>query len=154
AVRAGLGRRTAGAMAVMLVATNAPDLDIVTAMTGGAVPYLAAHRGWTHGPLGVAGLSLLAAVIVWLLLRRRADPVRRPALLDVIGVALVGGCLHVLMDLPTSYGTRILTPFDRGWFAFDWMPIIEIYVWVLLFAGIVVMRVQRTRRQTIARAVL
>ena len=55
----------------MLVAANAPDLDIVTAMTGGAVPYLAAHRGATHGPLGVVLLGLAIALVIWLVLRRR-----------------------------------------------------------------------------------
>ena len=40
----------------------------------------------------------------------------------------------MLMDLPTSYGTRVLSPFDTTWFAFDWLPIIDIYVWAMLAA--------------------
>src|SRR5262245_33335104 len=65
-VRAGLGRRTPGAMPAMIVASNAPDFDIVAALTGGALPYLAAHRGPTHGILGIIVLALVVAAIVWL----------------------------------------------------------------------------------------
>ena len=32
------------------------------------------------------------------------------------------------MDLPTSYGTRLLSPFSWRWFAIDLMPIIDIYL--------------------------
>jgi membrane-bound metal-dependent hydrolase YbcI (DUF457 family) len=153
-VRAGLGRRTPGALPVMLVAANAPDLDIVTAMTGGAVPYLAAHRGATHGPLGVVLFGLAIALVIWLVLGRRRDPDRRPSLAALIGVGLIGGVLHVLMDLPTSYGTRILSPFDTTWFAFDWLPIIDIYVWAMLIVGLIAARFAPVRRAAIARVTL
>ncbi len=39
------------------------------------------------------------------------------------------------MDLPTSYGTRLLSPFVDTWFALDWLPIIDLYVWALLGIG-------------------
>lgn len=152
-VRAGLGRRTPGALPVMLVATNAPDLDIVTALTGGAVPYLAAHRGATHGPLGVVLLGAAVAVaMAWLWRRRHPD--RPTSLAALTGIGLIGGALHVLMDLPTSYGTRLLAPFDSTWFAFDWLPIIDVYVWALLLVGLVAARLAPARRASIARAAL
>ena len=80
-VRAGVGRRTPGATAAMVIASNAPDLDIISAITGGAVPYLAAHRGPTHGVLGVLGLALVSALIVWSVQRVRGgrNPSRRSA---------------------------------------------------------------------------
>ena len=46
----------------------------------------------------------------------------------LIAVSMIGVLLHVLMDLPTSYGTRLLSPFDWHWFAVDWMPIVDIYL--------------------------
>lgn len=153
-VRAGLGRRTPGAMATMLAASSAPDLDIVTAITGGATPYLAAHRGWTHGPLGVLALGGGVALAIWLLLQRRADPSRRPSLVPLLGVAFFAGLLHVLMDVPTSYGTRALSPFEPTWFAFDWLPIIDLYVWALLIGGLVIARLTPARRAMAARTVL
>ena len=54
----------------------------------------------------------------------------------LIAVSIVGVLLHVLMDLPTSYGTRLLSPFDWHWFAVDWMPIIDIYLLMALVIGL------------------
>ena len=52
------------------------------------------------------------------------------------GVSMIGGLLHVLMDLPTFYGTRPLSPFDWHWYAVDWMPIVDIYLLMALAAGL------------------
>jgi hypothetical protein len=40
------------------------------------------------------------------------------------------------MDFPTSYGTRLLSPFDWHWFAVDWLPIVDIYLLMALAAGL------------------
>jgi hypothetical protein len=40
------------------------------------------------------------------------------------------------MDLPTSYGTRPLSPFAWTWFAEDWEPIVDIYLLAILAAGL------------------
>ena len=50
--RTALGRAGRGTTAALVIASNAPDLDIVTT-AGGAVSYLRWHRGPTHGPLGL-----------------------------------------------------------------------------------------------------
>jgi hypothetical protein len=44
------------------------------------------------------------------------------------------------MDLPTSYGTRLLSPFLPTWYAFDWMPIVDIYLLAVLAGGLVLAR--------------
>ena len=54
-----------GTTAALLLASNAPDIDIVTT-AGGAVKYLEWHRGLTHGPLGIVGLGVVTAVLVWI----------------------------------------------------------------------------------------
>jgi membrane-bound metal-dependent hydrolase YbcI (DUF457 family) len=156
-VRAGLGQRTPGAMTVMLIASNAPDLDIAAAITGGAVPYLAAHRGPTHGVVGIFLLALGAAMLVWLgqrLGRGLVVKELRGSVGVLLGVGLAGTVLHVLMDLPTSYGTRVLSPFSETWYAFDWVPIVDIYLWALLIAGVIAMRLRPGARMAIARSVL
>ena len=68
--RTPLGRAGRGTTAALLVASNAPDIDIVTT-AGGGVSYLQWHRGPTHGLLGVAGLGVLTAGLVWLWQRFR-----------------------------------------------------------------------------------
>jgi hypothetical protein len=50
-------------------------------------------------------------------------------------VSIIATLFHVLMDLPTSYGTRVLSPFAWHWFAVDWMPIIDVYLLTILIGG-------------------
>jgi membrane-bound metal-dependent hydrolase YbcI (DUF457 family) len=139
--RTSLGR-SGGATAALVLASNAPDADIV-ASAGRAIDYLEWHRGPSHGPLGVLGLALLTAGIVWTArgwLKREPSgddaPFGRLVFLGIIGTAG-----HILMDLPTSYGTRLLSPFDWRWFAGDWMPIIDIYLLAILAAGLIFGRI-------------
>jgi len=153
-VRAGVGRRTPGATAAMVIASNAPDLDIMSAITGGAVPYLAAHRGPTHGVLGVLGLALISALTVWSVQRVRGRTESVTSIGRLIGVALIGTALHVLMDLPTSYGVRLFSPFDTTWYALDWLPIVDVYLWVLLIGGTIAAQVRRGQRVFLARGAL
>jgi len=49
---------------------------------------------------------------------------------------MIAVTFHVLMDLPTSYGTRTLSPFTWTWFAEDWEPIVDIYLLAILGAGL------------------
>jgi membrane-bound metal-dependent hydrolase YbcI (DUF457 family) len=130
--------RPVGATAALVLASNAPDLDIV-ASAGRAIDYLEWHRGPSHGSVGVLALAALTAGLVWSarrILRRKPSEddasFRRLLLLGIVGT--VG---HIVMDLPTSYGTRLLSPFDWRWFAGDWIPIIDIYLLAILAAGLI-----------------
>jgi membrane-bound metal-dependent hydrolase YbcI (DUF457 family) len=152
--RAGLGRRVPYATATLILASNAPDVDIVAGFRSG-VDYLAAHRGPTHGPLGVIGLGLVTAGIIsaWSRLRSPGDGVGRndgstSHFMRWWGLAMIGIVCHVFMDLPTSYGTRLLSPFISTWYALDWMPIIDVYLWLVLGAALVAG--SWTRRERIA----
>src|SRR5207249_2739548 len=62
--RTPLGRAGRGTTVALVAASNAPDIDIVATVRGG-VSYLAWHRGPTHGPLGIVGLGVATAAIVW-----------------------------------------------------------------------------------------
>ncbi len=121
----------------LVLASNAPDLDFV-GVAGGAVKYLQWHRGPTHGALGVVGLGLATAALVWagLRTRNRDAPDSHTSFGRLWLVAMTGVLCHVLMDLPTSYGTRLLSPFDWHWFAEDWLPILDIYLLAILAAGL------------------
>jgi hypothetical protein len=77
-------------------------------------------------------LGAVVAGIVWGWHRVRDAPVRFRMLL---AVSMIGVLLHILMDLPTVYGTRLLSPFDWSWYAVDWMPIVDIYLLIVLIAG-------------------
>jgi len=143
--RTPLGRAGRGTTAALILASNAPDIDIV-ATAGGTLKYLEWHRGPTHGPLGIVGLGLVTAALVYgarrLIDRGRAssavDVHNNASFVQLAGISILGVLFHVLMDLPTSYGTHLLSPFDWHWYAFDWMPIIDIYLLGALAAGLLI----------------
>jgi membrane-bound metal-dependent hydrolase YbcI (DUF457 family) len=149
--RTPLSRAGRGTTTALILASNAPDIDIV-AIAGGAANYLTWHRGPTHGPLGVVGLGVVTATLVWggrrIYDQHRArrgavppgrmvtpTPERAASFGMLVAVSILGVLLHVLMDLPTSYGTRILSPFNWHWFALDWLPIVDIYLLTVLVIG-------------------
>ena len=162
--RTRLARVGRGTTAALLLSSNAPDIDIVAA-AGGATKYLEWHRGPTHGPLGLVGLGLASAAIVWfgqriVEARRANDPkasepraaADRASFAALAAVSMIGVLVHILMDLPTSYGTRLLSPFSWRWYAFDWMPIIDIYLLMVLAAALLGggTEVQRRTKASIA----
>src|ERR1700716_2996868 len=77
--RTPLSRAGRGTTAALILASNAPDVDIV-ATAGGAVKYLEWHRGPTHVRLGLAGLALITAGLVWI--GRRVYDRRQPTLVN------------------------------------------------------------------------
>ena len=156
--RAGLDRRVPYATATLVLASNAPDIDIVAGLHNG-VDYLAVHRGPTHGPLGVIGLGLFTAAIiqVWSRLRAGNEDGDRGGTRHFTrwwALAMIGIICHVLMDLPTSYGTRLLSPFVWTWYALDWMPIIDVYLWVVLGGAVIAGWTRRRPRLAIVALVL
>jgi membrane-bound metal-dependent hydrolase YbcI (DUF457 family) len=139
--RTPLGRGGRGTTAALVLASSAPDIDIV-ATAGGAVDYLRWHRGPTHGLLGVVPLGLAVAGLVWVGGRAfaRDRAAKAASFRWLVAVSTIGVLLHLLMDLPTSYGTRLLSPVDWRWFSEDWMPIIDIYLLLTLGAGLLLGR--------------
>src|SRR5947207_2024862 len=142
--RTPLGRAGRGVTTALLLASNAPDVDIVMTARGN-LSYMEWHRGPTHGVIGVVALGLLVAFLVRLG-QRIADryDLRRPGaaaeteapLWMLIAAATIAVVCHILMDFPTSYGTRLLSPFDWHWFATDLMPIVDVYLIIILVAGL------------------
>ena len=86
------------------------------------------HRGFTHSLLAVPLFALAGA-----LLGRSLGGDRWFKPLFILGLAALGS--HLLLDLATSYGTQILSPFSRRRFALDWIFIIDPYFTALLVAG-------------------
>src|SRR5438034_957409 len=154
--RTPLGRAGRGTLPALIIASNAPDVDIV-ATAGGTVSYLEWHRGPTHGPIGVIALGLATGCIVAAarrLRRGRRDETRDASFAMLVSISMIGVLLHILMDLPTSYGTRLFSPFDWHWFAFDWLPIVDIYLLMVLVAGLIFSEVSRPSRRRVAAIVL
>lgn len=133
--RAGLDRTTPLATATLVLASNLPDVDILTVWWGD-LAYLEHHRGITHSVLGLAlqGPILAGAVVLFDRLARLprrpgAEPARFGRLLVV---ALVGLFVHLLLDWTNMYGVRPLLPFAETWFYGDIVFIVDPWLWLVL----------------------
>jgi inner membrane protein len=124
-----LGRRALafGAFAEML-----PDVDIVMNWSGPMGEFLY-HRGFTHSVwFGPAVGSLLG----WVAWRRYG---RRPETLAAwVSLFVVGILTHPLLDLCTSYGTQLLSPFSNRRFVVDAIAIVDPAYTLLLLAALAV----------------
>jgi inner membrane protein len=133
--RAGYHRATPLATATLILAANAPDIDILTGF-GGDYATVAHRRGWTHGPLALALLpfavmGLMLAYDRWV--RRRRDPGAPPANAPALFLlALLGTATHPLLDWMNTYGIRLLMPFRREWYYGDALFIVDPWVWLML----------------------
>ena len=127
--RAGLDQRVQGATVTLALASNLPDIDIVSGLWGN-VAYLEHHRAISHAfpasPFLAAGLALVLCRLRGS--QRRFGPT---FLLSWLGVSL-----HIIWDLWTSYGTRAMLPFDATWYSWDWMFIVDpVFLALLIVAS-------------------
>ncbi len=153
--RTPLGRAGRGTTVALVLASNAPDTDVVM-VAGGALQYLEWHRGPTHGLLGIVALGLATAGLVWWGLRLfdRAHSAQHAPFRMLAAVSTIGVLLHITVDVPTSYGTRLLSPFDWHWYASDLMPNEDVYLLIALAGGLLIGRGSAALRRRIAFLVL
>src|SRR5271168_428266 len=67
--RAGLNRLTPQATAILVLAANIPDIDVVSS-AGGSLAYLHYHRHLTHALSMAPGMALLPVLLVWAVVRK------------------------------------------------------------------------------------
>lgn len=136
--RAGLNRKTGLATLTLVLASETPDLDIVT-LFGGSVSYLQHHRGITHTLLGApfvaAGTLALVFGIYRFLLSRGRKPKLAPDWRLLYFYALFAVLIHLFMDFTNTYGVRPFEPFNWKWYSWDIFFILDpILLAVLLLA--------------------
>jgi inner membrane protein len=134
---AGLKSRTRFGSPALMIAANLPDIDVLVFATG--VPAVSFRRGWTHGVLAQALLPVfLAAVfLAWDRRRPRRDPATPPARAGtLLAIGYLGVLSHVLLDYLNNYGVRLLMPFSSRWFYGDTLFIVDVWLWLLLGAGV------------------
>lgn len=139
---AGLKRRTSLGMATLLLAANAPDIDIAVLATGTLQMYF--RRGWTHGVVGMVVLPLLLTGLMLLwdrwVRQRRAHPLPRADATQLLLLAYVGILSHPLLDFLNSYGIRLLKPFSDRWFYGDALYIVDPWMYLLLGGAVLAAR--------------
>jgi|SRR5688572_136959 len=126
--RAGLDRICTRAPALLMLAANAPDIDVVAAFDGSAT-YLDHHRGATHSLLMIPVMAAAVVAVVGLIVRGRNMQWVRAWLLAMVGVLS-----HLLLDWTNIYGIRLLWPFDRTWKRLDTVSVIDPWIWAALAA--------------------
>lgn len=95
------------------------DLDALIRSSSDTLLYIEYHRQFTHSfafaPVG----SLLAALALWPLLKRRAWFAR------VYLWCLLGYLIHPVLDAATSYGTQLWWPISDQRVAWNWISVID-----------------------------
>ena len=102
-----------------------PDSDFVLGLINGQF-YLKYHRDFTHSLILIPFYALFFS---WIFVKLS----KRPYFWSFYKICLPVLASHVLLDLFTSYGTMIFSPFFENRYAWDLIFIID-----LIFSGIVV----------------
>ncbi len=112
-----------------VLAAELPDLDNLLPAENAVVHALQAHRGLSHALVFTPVVALAATAGAKLRFRAaRTGPVLLFSLLSVTFA-------HLLADLWTGWGTRVLLPFsDRRW-TLDWTMVVDPWVTLPLLAG-------------------
>ena len=132
--QAGLKRRTALGAATLIIAANLPDVDILSYFRGETFA-LGFRRGWTHGILALLAWPWILAGVM--LAFDRIVTRRGARFQPLLLLAAVGILSHPLLDSLNTYGVRWLMPFSDRWFYGDTLFIVDVWVWLLLTAGLV-----------------
>jgi inner membrane protein len=127
--RAGFNRLTPAATPILLIASNAPDADVIS-IAGGWLNYLHYHRHFTHSLLMMPVLALLSVAAVRFIGRRHVNWI------GAFIAAFVGLVSHVLLDWTNIYGIRLLLPFSDRWMRLDTTNVVDLWIWAVCLLGI------------------
>src|SRR5258708_16788880 len=138
--RAGLNRKTGLATLTLLLAAEAPDLDML-AYFGGSVAGFQHHRGFTHTFLGAPVVAAVVVTGVYGIYRlmglRGWKPKLAPRWKLLFVYALIAALVHIFQDFTTSYGVRPFAPFHPKWYSWDIVSIVDpIMLAVLVFGPV------------------
>jgi inner membrane protein len=134
--------------AMLVVSEIAADLDFLSYF-GGPSAYLRFHRGVLHSVLGSVVLACVLAVVFWAVARRRAE-VKNSALklprlnfASAVVVCGVGVLVHLLFDLASGIGVRLLWPFREKWTEWDLVSALDPWILVVLVLALALPEVLR-----------
>jgi len=137
--RTGLDDWVPRAAITAVIASNFPDIDIITALSSTAT-YLEYHRGITHTFVGVPLLALGFTAVMYIFSGN---------FWKTYLVALIAMSTHPLLDYTNTYGLRPFLPWNPTWYYGDLLPIIDPYLDAVLFTGILAGEVSRNNKRFI-----
>ncbi len=133
--------------AMLVISGVAADLDFLSYF-GGASAYLRFHRGVLHSVLGSVVLVCALTLVFWAVARRPAAknsvvndaPLSFRAATAVCGVGVV---VHLIFDLASGIGARLLWPFREKWSGWDLVSTLDPWILVVLVLGLALPEVLR-----------
>ena len=123
--RAGLNKGLPRAGWLLLMAANAPDVDVITAVAGAGV-YFEHHRAITHALIGIPFVAVLPVLVMRYVFRQPLPWVRAWI------VSLIAVASHVALDFTNAYGIRLFLPFSDEWPALDITSVVDVWIWAAL----------------------
>lgn len=123
-----------------------PDIDSFIGLIARDL-YLIHHRGLTHSVVFAPILALLLALVFNLFLKG-------VGLKDLFLISLAGLGLHIGLDLLNSYGTQIFYPFTHKAYSLDLDIILDVWFFLPLLIGTVLIYLFPYSQKQIAMAIL
>ena len=117
------------AAAIGFAAALLADADVLISSPGDSLTNVEFHRHFSHALIFIPLGALLAALLLWPLMRRHLPP-RRIYLFALLGYATAG-----LLDACTSYGTHLLWPFSDSRVAWSIIAIVDPLFSLILLLG-------------------
>jgi inner membrane protein len=121
--RGGIDRRIPRAAAIMIIAANIPDIDVVAGL-GGTLAYLKWHRSFTHA-LAFAPVMALIPLAIFAVFSVRA-----------YFFSLLGVLSHLALDWTNAYGIRLYLPFSSRWLRLDQTDVVDPWIWLILLIAL------------------
>jgi inner membrane protein len=132
----GLNRKTRFATVTLILAANAPDIDLLAGLKG-SIAYLKCHRGITHSFVGITVLAIIIwGFMCWMGKRVKPKPGLPLKPRWLLLAALLGTGSHLLLDFTNAYGVRPFLPLSGRWYAWDNMFIFDPLLLALLVLGL------------------
>ena len=128
-----------------------PDIDVLLGpITRNDLATIELHRGFTHSFSGIPAFAILLATLTLVYVRLRdmkAPSWGRLAVIYGLGIAS-----HVLLDVITSFGTMIWSPWNHTRVAWDLVSIVDFAMTAVVLLPHVLARVYRAREGSFLRA--
>lgn len=124
-----------------------PDIDLLLGAFISTEFMIRFHRNLTNSVFLAIPFSLLLA---WALVKAS----KRRKFRDFFIICLAEILVHSFLDVLTSYGTMILSPFSTTRFSADWLFIVDPYFTSILVLGILGIWIFKNKARILARAFL
>ncbi|GAC1615730.1 MAG: hypothetical protein PVS2B2_20440 [Candidatus Acidiferrum sp.] len=120
-----------GAVAAGTVA----DLDLLSAQFSPSA-FLEISHTYGHSALSALIVSAIAGSVCAFFAKRHSSTGMRTA--AIFAAMLCAAALHLLLDMCQADGVALLWPFSEWHFSADWLPHLDIWILLILLAGLLV----------------